>query len=35
MLAGRRELAVQHYRKSLQLDPSNENARAMLEKLQR
>jgi tetratricopeptide (TPR) repeat protein len=35
MLAGRSELAIRNYRKSLQLDPSNENARAMLEKLQR
>jgi Flp pilus assembly protein TadD len=33
MLAGRRELAVRNYRKSLQLDPGNQNARAMLEKL--
>jgi tetratricopeptide (TPR) repeat protein len=35
MLAGKRELAVRSYRKSLALDPSNTNARIMLEKLGR
>jgi tetratricopeptide (TPR) repeat protein len=35
LLAGKRELAVQNYRKSLQLDPANHNARAVLEKLGR
>jgi hypothetical protein len=35
MLAGNRELASINYRKSLALDPGNENARAMLEKLGR
>ena len=35
MLAGKKELAVQNYRKSLQLDPTNHNARQMLEKLGR
>jgi tetratricopeptide (TPR) repeat protein len=35
MLAGRRELAIRNYRKSLELDPSNENARSMLQKLER
>jgi Flp pilus assembly protein TadD len=35
MLAGRQELAAANYRKSLELDPRNENARAMLEKLGR
>ena len=33
MMAGQREFAIQYYRKSLVLDPGNENARAMLEKL--
>jgi tetratricopeptide (TPR) repeat protein len=33
MLAGRKEAAIRNYRKSLELDPRNENARAMLEKL--
>jgi hypothetical protein len=28
-----RELAVRNYRKSLELDPTNENARAVLERL--
>jgi tetratricopeptide (TPR) repeat protein len=35
MLAGRRDPAIANYRKSLALDPRNENARAMLEKLGR
>jgi tetratricopeptide (TPR) repeat protein len=33
LLAGRREAAIQHYRKSLQLDPRNENARSVLAEL--
>jgi hypothetical protein len=33
MLAGKQTLAITNYRKSLALDPSNENARTMLEKL--
>jgi cytochrome c-type biogenesis protein CcmH/NrfG len=33
LLAGRQELAIRNYRKSLRLGPSNENARAVLEKL--
>jgi len=33
LLAGRREAAIQHYRKSLELDPSNENARSVLAQL--
>jgi tetratricopeptide (TPR) repeat protein len=33
LLAGRRQLAIRNYRKSLRLDPTNENARAVLEKL--
>jgi cytochrome c-type biogenesis protein CcmH/NrfG len=33
LLVGRRELAIRNYRKSLRLDPTNENARAALEKL--
>jgi hypothetical protein len=35
MLAGKRDHATLKYRRSLQLDPSNENARSMLAKLQR
>lgn len=35
MLAGREEPAIRNYRKSLELDPRNANARAMLEKLGR
>ncbi|HEY4649438.1 MAG TPA: tetratricopeptide repeat protein, partial [Gemmatimonadales bacterium] len=34
LLLGRREAAIQHYRKSLELDPSNENARSVLAQLQ-
>jgi predicted Zn-dependent protease len=34
-LAGRRDAAIRNYRKSLVLDPRNENARAALEKLGR
>jgi tetratricopeptide (TPR) repeat protein len=34
LLAGQREAALQHYRKSLQLDPRNENARSVLTQLQ-
>ncbi|MFL5461167.1 MAG: tetratricopeptide repeat protein [Gemmatimonadales bacterium] len=33
LLVGRREAAIQHYRKSLELDPSNENARSVLAQL--
>jgi tetratricopeptide (TPR) repeat protein len=33
LLAGRREAAIQHYRKSLELDPNNENARSVLTQL--
>jgi hypothetical protein len=35
MLVGQRDLALANYQKSLALDPRNENARAMLEKLGR
>jgi hypothetical protein len=35
MLAGKQEAAIRSYRTSLELDPSNENARSMLEKLRR
>ena len=35
MLAGKPALAIRNYRKSLALDPSNENARSMLDKLGR
>ncbi len=35
LLAGRREAAIQHYRKSLELDPNNENARSVLTQLGR
>ena len=35
MLAGRKEPAIRNYRKSLELDPRNANARAMREKLGR
>jgi hypothetical protein len=35
MRAGRPEPAIRYYRRSLELDPRNENARAMLEKLGR
>jgi tetratricopeptide (TPR) repeat protein len=35
MLAGRKEPAIRSYRKSLELDPRNANARTMLEKLGR
>jgi hypothetical protein len=34
MNAGQRELAITNYRKSLELDPNNQNAVAMLQKLQ-
>jgi tetratricopeptide (TPR) repeat protein len=33
LLLGQRDAAIRHYRKSLQLDPSNENARSVLERL--
>ena len=33
MKAGQKELAIQNYEKSLQLDPKNENAVEMLKKL--
>ena len=33
LLSGRREEAIRSYRKSLQLDPMNDNARAALQKL--
>lgn len=35
MLAGQNEPAIRNYRRSLELDPSNQNARSMLEKLER
>jgi tetratricopeptide (TPR) repeat protein len=35
MNAGQRELAITNYRKSLELDPNNQNAVAMLQKLQK
>jgi cytochrome c-type biogenesis protein CcmH/NrfG len=33
MRAGQKELAIQNYEKSLQLDPKNQNAVEMLKKL--
>jgi hypothetical protein len=33
MIDGNRELAVQNYNKSLELNPRNDNARQMLENL--
>jgi Tfp pilus assembly protein PilF len=33
--AGQKESAIRNYRKSLALDPRNQNARAMLEQLER
>jgi tetratricopeptide (TPR) repeat protein len=35
MKAGNKELAIENYRKSLELDPNNENAKKMLEQLQK
>jgi Flp pilus assembly protein TadD len=35
LLAGRQDAAVQQYRKSLELDPGNENARSVLTRLKR
>jgi Flp pilus assembly protein TadD len=35
MNAGQRELAITNYRKSLELDPNNQNAVAMLQKLRK
>jgi Flp pilus assembly protein TadD len=34
MNAGRRELAIKNYRRSLELNPQNGNARSMLESLE-
>ena len=34
LAAGNKPAAIENYRKSLAMDPSNENARKMLEKLQ-
>jgi tetratricopeptide (TPR) repeat protein len=35
MTAGKKELAIENYRKSLELNPDNENAKKMLEQLQK
>jgi len=35
MTAGNKELAIQHYKKSLELNPVNENAKKMLEQLRK
>jgi Flp pilus assembly protein TadD len=34
LLAGQRDAAIRQYRKSLQLDPRDENARSVLDELQ-
>jgi predicted TPR repeat methyltransferase len=35
MKAGKKELAIQNYRKSLELNPDNENAKKMLKELEK
>jgi tetratricopeptide (TPR) repeat protein len=35
MTAGNKELAIQNYKKSLELNPANDNAKKMLEQLQK
>jgi len=35
MLAGEKELAIKNYRKSIEINPDNENGRKMLEKLKK
>jgi tetratricopeptide (TPR) repeat protein len=35
MKAGNKELAIENYKKSLELNPDNENAKKMLEQLQK
>jgi tetratricopeptide (TPR) repeat protein len=35
MKAGNKELAIENYKKSLELNPGNENAKKMLEQLQK
>lgn len=34
MKAGNKELAIENYKKSLELNPDNDNAKRMLEQLQ-